>query len=502
MSDSEYPFHDTEYIEEEYDDTGQASVQLTPGAYEEIQAELKRKRRNKSIMVAVGIHVLILVVAAIIIVSPGRRDEPEIVAEIIDAPPPVDQQMQRLSAVKQVEQTQASASSSVTKMMRANISSVIAAPEADIITDSPVGFGDGDFGDGFGSGSGGGGMGGLASIPVAMRSRCDPGERMRLLIENGGTPAVEDAVVKTLDWLQTQQNQDGSWGRAHKGAMTGLALLVYLGHCETPDSPKYGGTVLNGIMYLVELSQKNGGRLATMMDKHWPYEHGIAAYALGETYAIAKHGTTKLPGVRDAFEEACQIIISGQCPDGGWYYGYESKANSDLSVSGWQFQALKAAVHTGLKIGGLASAQREAAGFFDNRQLKDGGFGYHNNKSSKWTLTGAGVLGLQFTSRGKRSQITRGLNHIFKDGDPKYNGMGGDAYAFYYFTQACFQARGEYWERWNKLFRDDTIAAQNADGSFRSPTKGPRAGADNLVYLTCLNALQLEVYYRYLATGK
>ena len=59
-----------------------------------------------------------------------------------------------------------------------------------------------------------------------------------------------------------------------------------------------------------------------------------------------------------------------------------------------------------------------------------------------------------------------------------------------------------HWERWNNLFRDATIKAQNGDGSFRSPTQSPRAGGDNQIYLACLNALQLEVYYRYLATGK
>jgi hypothetical protein len=53
--------------------------------------------------------------------------------------------------------------------------------------------------------------------------------------------------------------EDGSWGgkdknadgepksNAHKNAMTGMALLCYLGHCELQDSPDYGPTVQKAI---------------------------------------------------------------------------------------------------------------------------------------------------------------------------------------------------------------------------------------------------------------
>ena len=35
---------------------------------------------------------------------------------------------------------------------------------------------------------------------------------MKRITENGGTPQCEEAVVKSLKWLQKQQNRDGSWG--------------------------------------------------------------------------------------------------------------------------------------------------------------------------------------------------------------------------------------------------------------------------------------------------
>ena len=80
------------------------------------------------------------------------------------------------------------------------------------------------------------------------------------ITENGGTPQCEEAVVKSLKWLQKQQNKDGSWGgtpQNSKCAMTGLALLYYLAHCETPLSEDFGETVLKGISFLVDQGVKN-----------------------------------------------------------------------------------------------------------------------------------------------------------------------------------------------------------------------------------------------------
>ncbi|UQT43167.1 hypothetical protein M5E88_10450 [Akkermansia muciniphila] len=68
-------------------------------------------------------------------------------------------------------------------------------------------------------------------------------DRMKRITENRGTPQCEEAVVKSLRWLKKQQNKDGSWGGAphnYKCAMTGMALLSYLAHCETPLSEEFG----------------------------------------------------------------------------------------------------------------------------------------------------------------------------------------------------------------------------------------------------------------------
>lgn len=201
----------------------------------------------------------------------------------------------------------------------------------------------------------------VARFPYLFAGRCSVQSRLEKLRENGGAPECEMAVSRSLAWLKTQQNADGSWGRANKAAMTGLTLLCYLGRCETPDSAFYGDNVRNGMLYLVELAKKNPyGILAeNLVSNSATYEHGIATYALGEMYSFYRLGNRSLPGLRDVFEKGVQLIIEQQNPQGSWSYGgkdaglphayNKDSRGEDLSVSGWQFQALKAAKHSGFE---------------------------------------------------------------------------------------------------------------------------------------------------------
>jgi len=58
-------------------------------------------------------------------------------------------------------------------------------------------------------------------------------------------------------------------------------------------------------MYLIELGKKNEhGMIAeNILENGATYEHGIATYALGEMYTLARLGSKSLPGMKDAFEK-------------------------------------------------------------------------------------------------------------------------------------------------------------------------------------------------------
>ncbi len=460
-----------------------------------------RKRWKRALICAAVIHLIILIGFAFLVVVPAQKDAPQIVAEVVAPDRTQDLEMQRLSAVKQLKETRASASSSISKLMRANTQTVIATPEIKTESTEPLGLGLGDLGNGYGFGSGaGGGSAGMARIPASMRGRCIPGERTRLLVENGGTPEVETSILLALDWLQRQQLRSGAWGAQYQGAMTGFALLAYLGHCETPDSPRYGETVTKGLLFLIELAERQHGHMASAMGQQLPYEHGIATYALGEAYSMLKDGPNMPPGLEETFARGVEIILKGQQQEGGWVYGYGRSGSGDLSVTGWQFQALKAAKETRMEFDGLDSAIQKTVRFISGRQGDKGGFGYRA-RQDKHSLTGVGILGLQFLSSGNRSQVSKGFSFYFSEREFLYETGSCNLYSWYYMTQAAFNHGGPTWQKWNDIYRDQIIRAQNSDGSWPlegSGLTGQRGGSDSDVYRACLCALMLEVYYRYL----
>jgi hypothetical protein len=376
-------------------------------------------------------------------------------------------------------------------------------------------------GSGIGSGWGPGRGAGFVAIPPLMRSRCSPAERTKKMLDNGGNEKCEAAVKKTLKWLQQKQNKDGSWGESHKGGMTGLALLAYLGHCETPESPVYGETVLKGLTYLMELAAKNKPPFDGIYSTDpgvikSTYEHGIATYAMGEMYSFSKLGAKPIPGLRESFEAGALIIINKQAPNGGWGYkngiGYDAYGGDDLSVTGWQYQALKAAKHTNLKIPGLSSAIKKVEGYLEGKQTADGGFGNPGREShyNQWNLTGAALLGLQTLSVGNTGKINKGIRWLTDQIEKEPRTWNDDCYLYtwYYDTQALFQKGGKPWKVWNDQFQKEILANQNDDGSYKVEGVGEiaaagtgAAGGDRDVYRACLCTLMLEVYYRYLKVG-
>jgi hypothetical protein len=376
------------------------------------------------------------------------------------------------------------------------------------------GFGTGGAGGGFGKGMGMGGAAGFVTLPPSMRSRCSTQERLEKLRQNGGTPECEAAVSASLEWLKGKQNADGSWGRTNKCAMTGLALLCYLGRCETPESPFFGDNVMKGIMFLIETQKANKNKLFSQGTKgNAPvYEHGIATYALGEMYTLARLGSKSLPGMREAFEQGVKIIIDNQQDSGSWVYDTETgfyagkKSREDLSVAGWQFQALKAAKNTSLKIDGLHGAITKMTKYLEDKQTKDGGFGNANRDAhyNQWSLSGVGILGLQTMAKGKTTPIKKGIKFLrdFITAEPLDWNKNCNLYCWYYYTQAFFQQGGDDWKFYNQQFLPQILSAQQPDGSFkRGRPNWPAGDAADEIYRQCLCTLQLEVFYRYLKVG-
>ena len=113
------------------------------------------------------------------------------------------------------------------------------------------------------------------------------------------------------------------------------------------------------------------------------------------------------------------------------------------------------------------------------------------------------MLANQMWGKGGRSEVRKGAEYILKNSKFTYDDEWAYLYAHYYESQAMMQIGGEYWEKYNLIFRDQVLKGQNPDGSWREPGGGKKirsVGGFNQIYRTVLCTLMLEVYYRFLST--
>ncbi len=344
--------------------------------------------------------------------------------------------------------------------------------------------------------------GGTGGLPGAMGGRTGSG-RGKAAQKFGQKPKSELAILRGLDWLVKVQSGDGSWGEKNKGAMTGLALLCFLGHGETDKSPQYGVTVAKAVQWTLDEGTKNQGNLNMegSITQTGAYEHGILTYALGEYFTM-----TKDERVVELLKSAIGKIVTGQGPGGGWNYHFD-KTRNDLSVSGWQIQALKAAHLSQLNLPGVDAALDKAVEYIDRVKGPKGGYGYVGPED-RYSLSGVGVLCRLFW-KGDRGDVSKGMDFILDETDkhqPKpiqYKGDNADLYAWYYHTQAALMYGGAAWQKWNRWFQDEICDSQNPDGSWPAPggkMHGPanEESVAGKVYRTTFCILMLEVYYRYM----
>ena len=483
-------------------------AQLSP----EAEARLQAQKRNSVItsgVIALLVMALVILILLFILLPNLLIKSPTIVT--YQAGAPEEDTMEQKEVNPQIQRKPSAPSSSMAKVIASTSPSPTAVPVPETEAEPNLDFGSGDdFGDGWGTGGDGGG-GGFGNIPATMRKRCSPEDRLQRLKENGGNEKCEEAVVKALRYFKGNQAGDGSWGGGSKVAYTGLVLLAYLGHCETPLSEEFGVTVTGAITFLVDNCQKNKGRMASnLQDKHWCYSHAIAAYALAEAYTFCSQLGVNLPNLKESVQASVQWIIDNQNKSGGWEYSYDEAGDrgGDLSITAWQMQALKAGKHTGLEFRNMTRCIRDALKYCESCQASDGGFGYVGTRAlgdGHSTLVGAGALCFQQHKGASNSNARKGIKYIDKKSQFDYNVGPCNLYEHYYSSQAAINNGGKSWDQYNEMFRDQLLNAQNNDGSWPAPPKPGPAARNDSVYVTALATLMLEVYYRFLpgtAAGK
>ena len=315
----------------------------------------------------------------------------------------------------------------------------------------------------------------------------------------GGKKEGQDALVKALWWLAKVQNPDGSWGTSHPQAFTGLALLTFLAHGETPTSKHFGKNVKKAMQWLANDPMNKSHGIG--------YGHAIKTYAISEAFAM-----TGVSILEKAMNEGMRIIIDGQQEKGCFTYSYQNGTKQDLSFAGWNYQAMKAAYAAGCEEKGLQEAIYKAIEWLKNAGSLERGFPYdlttQPTGGDRHTMRAVGCLCLQLFGEGKTPEIEDDLkkiaNHDLKNfnwNNPPHESL----YGWYYATQAMFQLGGHSWKAWNRKFQRELTDNQHIEGYWQWPGGKFHGNMDDLtgkIYATCLSALQLTVYYRYLPSSK
>ena len=354
------------------------------------------------------------------------------------------------------------------------------------------------------------------------------------------THATENAVLAALKWLARHQNPDGSWGaegfttrcsgvrcsgpgeRDFDTGETALSILAFLGagyshlsRDEVPDplDPKvmlrFGETVKKGVQWLIARQDPEG--CVGERGQKYMYNHAIAALALSEAYGMS----SSLP-IRAPAQKAVEFLLAAQNPGRGWRYSSKS-GDTDSSVTGWAVMALKSAELSELQLpkgiydGALAwfGEVMERNGYYRVGYTQAGqGKVIVPGRNESWddhpSMSAVAVMSRIFMQKDRHEPALGAVSLIVSD-LPEWKANRVDFYYWYYASLAIFQydgPDGPLWRKWNEPMKSALVPNQRGgrDGC-RNGSWDPEADRwgfeGGRVYATAINALTLEVYYRY-----
>ncbi len=342
--------------------------------------------------------------------------------------------------------------------------------------------------------------------------------KLDLAKEGGGGQATEDAVLAALRWLARHQNDDGSWTpgagkccaphvidrESHvTPAITGLAVLAFLGAGYGPESRdehdgrKFGDVVSRGGEWLVKAQDEKGG-IGGFRGRANMYVHAIATMALAELSEMARD--------RDAWrgpaERAIRFTLDAQNLEGeypsGWRYTPRC-GMSDTTVTGWCMMALKSGELAGIDIPRTAYAGVDR--WIERCTEKDYyAVAYMPGSHVTAVTCAVGVLcRIWLKPDPTDARITVGTQTFLK-----HAGEGvKDPYLLYQGSLMLFQQdgpRGDLWRKWNDGMTSHLLGSQcgkDAGCKRGSWETAGHAASGGRAFVTAMNALTLEVYYRY-----
>jgi hypothetical protein len=310
--------------------------------------------------------------------------------------------------------------------------------------------------------------------------------------------AIDTSIRRALAHLKTTQKPSGAWdgGFGEATSITSLAVMAYLAAGHVPGAPgPYRDTVERGVRYVLDHQHADG--MLVSNNRGGPmYCHGISTLMLAEVVGMIPEPA--LAGrVQTALSRAVLVIVKSQDvkkgPDhaGGWRYQPNGN-DSDLSVTGWQVMALRAAKSAGCAVD--SARIDRAVAYLKRCALKDGGFAYQPRQGPNNPRTGVGILALEICGSHLTPEAIAGskylLNHPPVWGSPYF------FYEAYYCSQAMFQVGEVAFRGYQNKLVSILLEHQQQDGSWFSGDGNDQSAGRN--YCTAMGVLALAVEYGYL----
>ena len=312
---------------------------------------------------------------------------------------------------------------------------------------------------------------------------------------------VDRSIVRALSFLATQQKPSGAWQLKNPSrgldaaSTTSLAIMSFMVAGHVPGEGPYGDAMERGIRWVLSSQRPNDGLFRHRAGTGPMYTHGICTLMLAEVAGIVDASLSDR--VRSSLEKAILLILRAQAVPkgrnhaGGWRYQASSN-DSDLSVTGWQLLALRAAKNIGCDV--PAEAIEYAVSYVNKCASRNGGFSYHPDHGVSATRTGTGILCLEICGEHHAPATMRAADYLL--GRPLRYNDGFFFYGVYYCTVGMFQVGGRHWDITRDHITSLLLSRQQSDGSWNAQD-GSEASFGP-IYATSMSVLALAVEYQYL----
>ena len=344
---------------------------------------------------------------------------------------------------------------------------------------------------------------------------------------------VNKSVRRGLQWLVTQQGQDGSFKTHERAqpAVTSFCVMAFLAQGESPADGQYQQQLAKAVDFIIDQQRPNGliarvGPNAVPIPRDWytiegrensnipnriavtsVYNHAISALALCEAYGQCNSEQTKK--MAPVIEKAIAATLEMQRWPGkakknkdGWrYLTKRGEGDSDLSVTGWQLMFLRSARNAGFDV--PTESIDGAVKYIENCYWEDKNRRVHvymagNRDKVTRSMAGAGILAMAHAGKHDSKQAIASGDVLLKYDFSKYDSekapYGSRADRYHYgavlCTQAMYQLGGKYWEQFFPKLVNAFLTNQQADGSWLTGGLDKPYGS---CYTTSLGILSLSV---------